>query len=294
MELRHLRYFIAVAESLHFAQAAEKLGISAPTLTVQIQRIEQALQAQLFMRSKRSVSLTPAGAALLVEARQAVDQFERAVNVGRRAGRGELGRIEIGYVGSAVFSGILQQQLQRFRQRWPDVLVRAREFPMPDLPLMLEEGQVDLGIVRLPVDLVASLHAHVLLRDTFCVALPLSHPLAATEGSIASAALRNETFIMPEQGEGTWEVGRRGRFMPHAASMPGTLLEVLAQVSLCAGIAIVPNVLTRTVALPDVVFKPLAGEAIRSEVAAVFRKRERAPAVRNLIDQILHSRPASR
>ena len=146
MELRHLRYFIAVAERLHFAQAAEALGIAPPTLTVQIQEMERALQAQLFRRTRRSVVLTPAGEAFLAEARETVAQFERALHVGQRAGRGELGRIHIGYVGSAAFSGILQKQLRAFRKARPHVLVQAAEYPMGELPALLvipaEEGSI--------------------------------------------------------------------------------------------------------------------------------------------------------
>ena len=145
MELRHLRYFIAVAEQLHFGQAAEMLGIAAPTLTVQIQQIERTLDAQLFTRTKRSVALTQAGEAFLVEARAALEQFERAVNIGRRAGRGELGRVNLGFVGSAAFSGVLQQQVRAFREARPHVLIDTHEFPMDELPALLEDGRVDCG-----------------------------------------------------------------------------------------------------------------------------------------------------
>src|ERR1700761_6649585 len=120
MELRHLRYFVAVTETLHFGRAAEQLGIAPPTLTVQIQEIERALSARLLARTKRSVALTPAGEAFLAEARSVLAQAARAESVGRRAGRGEIGRIEIGYVGSAAYSGVLQTQAARFRQTWPD------------------------------------------------------------------------------------------------------------------------------------------------------------------------------
>ena len=101
MELRHLRYFVILAEELHFSRAAERLNIAAPTLTVQIQEIERRLGAKLFLRTKRSVTITPAGEVFLKEARLVLDQFDKAESVGRRAGRGEIGRIEIGYVGSA-------------------------------------------------------------------------------------------------------------------------------------------------------------------------------------------------
>ena len=114
MELRHLRYFVILAEELHFSRAAERLGISPPTLTIQIQEIERTLSAKLFARTKRSVALTSAGEIFLAEARNVLVQFARAENVGRRAGRGEIGRIEIGYVGGAAYSGVLQGQTARF------------------------------------------------------------------------------------------------------------------------------------------------------------------------------------
>ena len=131
MDIRHLRSFVTVAENLHFSRSAEQLGVSAPTLTAQIQEVESLLEARLFNRTKRSVALTPAGEAFLTEARATLEQFERAVNVGQRAGRGQVGRVEIGYVGSAAFFGVLQDQIQRFRNQWPDCAFHAIRPPSP-------------------------------------------------------------------------------------------------------------------------------------------------------------------
>jgi DNA-binding transcriptional LysR family regulator len=286
VELRHLRYFVAVAEQRHFGQAAELLGIAPPTLTVQIQQLERTLDAQLFTRTRRSVALTQAGEAFLVEARAALERFERALNTGRRAGRGELGRVNLGFVGSAAFSGVLQQQVRAFREASPQVLIDAREFPLAELPALLEDGRVDVAFVRMPVEIASSLRTHVLLHDRFCAALPAEHPLARAQGPLRSKALAGETFVVPEQHEGTLEVGRRGRFTPTIASAPGGLVAVLTEVSLGVGVAIVTNVLTKTVDMPNVVFKEIAGGPIPSEMAAVFRRFERAPAVKSLIDQI--------
>lgn len=286
MELRHLRYFIAVAEELHFARAAERLGISGPTLTVQIQELERNLHARLFARTKRSVSLTPAGEAFLGEARLTVAQFERAQNVGQRAGRGEIGRIEIGYVGSASYAGVLQAQLQRFRQAWPEVVIVAKEHPMHSLPDLLEEGHIDVGLIRLPMQLSGALTAHTLLHDVFCVALPSAHVLAGAPGPIRAKALAGESFIVPEQSLGTFEVGRRGRFTPRISLVPGSLFAVLTQVSVGAGVAIVPSVLKDVINMPGVRFKPLAGASIDSGVAAIFRRQERSAAVSKFIKQI--------
>ncbi|WP_432239652.1 LysR substrate-binding domain-containing protein [Herbaspirillum robiniae] len=290
MELRHLRYFLTVAEQLHFARAAEILDIAPPTLSVQIQEIERKLQVQLFVRTKRSVALTSAGEAFAEEARAVLAQFDQALNVGRRAGRGELGKVEIGYVGSAVFGGILQQ-ISAFRSDWPQATVQAREWPMDQLSDALEEGKIDIAFVRMPIALAASLQAHVLLRDRFCLALPAEHALAGGAGAIRARALAGEAFILPEQELGAREVYRRGGFSPRSESRPGSLLAVLAEVSVGAGVAVVPGVLTEVVKLPNVVYRPLAGAPIASEVAAVFRRFERSPAVRNMVAAVRKSAP---
>lgn len=288
MELRHLRYFVVLAQELHFARAAEKLNIAPSTLTVQIQEIERRLSASLLARTKRSVRLTPAGEIFLKEARTVLAQFEKAEAAGRRAGRGEIGRVEIGYVGSAAYAGVLQDQIRRFSSAWPGVHLHAAELPMEELPLLIDTGQVDIGFVRLPMSLPGSLRTHVLLRDYFCLALPARHVLVgSSQEPISPALLANEAFISPEQQAGTYEVARRGHFAPHIVSAPGSLLAVLTQVSVGAGVSVVPSIVRHVVHLPEVAFRPLAGEPILSEVAAVYRAQEDAPAVSHFVGQLL-------
>jgi DNA-binding transcriptional LysR family regulator len=286
VELRHLRYFVAVAEELHFARAAELLGIAPPTLTIQIQEIERTLSAKLLKRTKRSVALTSAGVVFLAEARNVLAQFAKAESVGRRAGRGEIGRIEVGYVGSAAYAGVLQQQTSLFRRSWPAVDIIARELPMEDLPRLVDEGQVDIGFVRLPMTLPRALRMHILVRDHFCVAFPAHHPQAIVAGPVSPRSLAVSNFITPEQQAGTREVARRGKFAPNVISAPGSLLAVLTQVSLGSGISVVPSILTTVVRLPNVIFRPLTGDPIPSDVAAIFRANEASPTVKKLIYQI--------
>lgn len=283
MELRHLRYFVTLAEELHFARAAEKLNIAPPTLTVQIQEIERTLATRLFVRTKRSVALTTAGDVFLAEARNVLAQFAKAESAGRRAGRGEIGRIEIGYVGSAAYGGVLQELTNRFRQIAPEVEINAREFPMDDLPGLIVDGRVDVGFLRLPMVLPKSLRCYTLLRDRFSLALSGFHAEARSEEPVEPEWLAAERFIAPEQQSGTYEVARRGNFTPRIVSTPGGLLAVLTQVSLGVGISIVPSVVEDVIRIPGVVFRPLAGEAIISEIAAVHRANESSPAVRQLI-----------
>ena len=289
MELRHLRYFITVAEELHFARAAERLNIAAPTLTVQIQEIERVLSVRLFTRTKRSVMLTSAGKVFLDEARLVLDQYAKAESAGRRAGRGEIGRIEIGYVGSAAYAGILQEQISQFTQQWPGVDIRAREYPMEELPTLIEEGQLDLGFVRLPMAYPSSLRSHILLRDVFCVAFCSNHPKAKQDTPLQPRELAGLRFVMPEQELGTYEVARRGRFPLDIVAKPGSLLSVLTQVSLGAGVSVIPSSVRKAVRLPNIEFRSIAGKPITSEIAVLFRAEESAPSARNFIHQILHT-----
>lgn len=291
MELRHLRAFVAVAERLHFSQAAEDLGVSPPTLTGQIQELERLLQARLFNRTKRSVGLTPAGEAFLAEARATLQQVDRAIQVGRRAGRGQVGRVEVGYVGSAAFFGILQDQVRRFHAAWPDVTLRTKEIPTEQVTGLIEEGRIDVALVRTPLVLPPSMASHVLARDRFCLALPLWHPLAQSSDGIKARALAMEPFVVPEQELGLREVARRGGFNPRVVSVPGTLVAVLTHVALGVGVAVVPSIVMQVIQLPNVVFREIAGPVIASEVDAVFRRHERSPTVRNLIAQILETTP---
>lgn len=291
MEIRHFRYFVVLAEELHFARAAERLNIAAPTLTVQIQEIERTLSVRLFARTKRTVVLTSAGELFLDEARKVLDQFTKAESVGRRAGRGELGRVEIGYVGSAAYAGVLQEQTGRFLATWRGVDLNVRETPMDALPNLIADGQVDIGFVRLPMAIPGSLRLHVLMCDIFCLALPTVHRYVDVTDMLHLRQLRSEAFIPPEQSAGTYEVARRGGFTPHVVSAPGSLLSVLTQVSLGAGISVVPTVASNVLHLPGVTFRQIPGEPIMSEVAAVFRSEEASPTVKNFIAQIVATSP---
>ena len=285
MELRHFRCVLAVAHSLHFARAAAELGISPPALTKQVQETEQLLGTRLFQRSKRAVSLTAAGELFVLEAARALDQLAQAQDVARRAGRGELGRLEIGYVASAAYSGVLQDQFSRFRASHPGIHIGARETAMDALPGLLDQGRVDLAFVRPPLHLPDGIDMVVLLRDRFVLAVQADSPLALLDVA-APAALAQQAFIVPEQELGTLEVSRRGGFAAQVVSRPGSLVAVLTEVSLGVGCAIVPHSVMASVHLPGVVFRELQGPQISSEIAVAFRRHEQAPAARAFIAQL--------
>ena len=148
MEIRQLAYFVAIAETLHFSRVAEALGLAPSALSMQIQRLERELGVRLLERTKRSVSLTSAGRLFLEEARAALSQVENAKRVAHRAGRGEAGSIRLGYVISAASSGIVQAILRRFRDLAPGVSISLEELSSPAQLQMLEQGKLDVCIVR--------------------------------------------------------------------------------------------------------------------------------------------------
>ncbi|APA68496.1 LysR family transcriptional regulator [Janthinobacterium sp. 1_2014MBL_MicDiv] len=285
LELRHFRCVLAVAHSLHFARAAAELGISPPALTKQVQETESLLGTRLFQRSKRAVTLTAAGELFVPEAARALEQLEQAQDVARRAGRGELGRLEIGYVASAAYAGVLQAQFARFRAAHPGIRIGAREYAMETLPELLDQGRLDLAFVRPPLRLPDGVASVVLLRDRFVLAVQADSPLARL-GVVAPANLAQQAFIVPEQELGTVEFSRRGGYAPQVTSRPGSLLAVLTEVSLGVGCAIVPHSVMASVRLPGVEFRELAQPAISSEIAVAFRRHEQAPAARAFIAQL--------
>lgn len=203
----------------------------------------------------------------------------------RRAGRGELGRLEIGYVASAAYSGVLQDQFSRFRASHPGIHIGAREYAMDALPGLLDQGRVDLAFVRPPLHLPDGIDMVVLLRDRFVLAVQADSPLARP-GMAEPAALAQQAFIVPEQELGTLEVSRRGGFAAQVVSRPGSLVAVLTEVSLGVGCAIVPHSVMASVQLTGVVFRELAAPQISSEIAVAFRRHEQAPAARAFIAQL--------
>src|ERR1700744_3236694 len=179
MELRRFKYMAVLAEELHFGRAAERLGIAQPALTQQIQALERELGVQLFQRTKRSVRLTVAGRVTLAEAIRPLQQPARTALVAPQAGRGQLGHIEIGFVGSAVFSGVLSKAISRLREANPMVELRLSELGILQQLDDVGNGRLDLGIVRTPIkSLPGDVGIATLYREPLGPAVPPPHPLA--------------------------------------------------------------------------------------------------------------------
>jgi DNA-binding transcriptional LysR family regulator len=198
MELRHLRYFIAVAEEGHITRAAERLGMQQPPLSRQIKAIEREIDAQLFRRKARGVELTDAGRAFLDDARTMLEHLDRAVDTARRTARGEQGRISVGYTW---FHPVVLRVIREFRQTFPLVSLALEEsFPYDLVVERIQNGKIDVAFISGPIAGQDGVAVAPLLEEPRAVALPSGHPLARSENGgdtpLALKSLAGETFII--------------------------------------------------------------------------------------------------
>ena len=291
MELRRFKYMAVLAEELHFGRAAGRLGIAQPALTQQIQALERELGVQLFQRTKRSVRLTVAGRVTLDEALRTLQQADRTALVAKQAGRGELGHIEIGFVGSAVFSGVLSKAISRFKEANPMVELRLNELGILQQLDDVGSGRLDIGIVRTPVkSLPIDVALSVLHREPIILALPQRHPLAKRK-KITLKALSEEPFVGLQIHDGVGftaqvaEICAKGGLSPKVRQRAGQFVALAGMVAGGLGIAFVPDSLRR-LHIADVVYRPLDDMTEPSNLAVVFRKSERAPAVMAFLDHM--------
>ncbi len=286
MELRHLRYFRMVATELHFGRAAEKLHIAQPPLSKQIQQLEIELGFDLFSRTKRSVALTPAGEVFLVEVEGIFKNLDRAIDIGRKTSRGELGQISIGFVGSATYN-ILPLMLQKFRDRYPHVQIELHELTTDRQLIWLREGKIDIGLIRPPiVDLDVTVE--IVFEESLIVALPATHQLATVE-SVDLTSLAIEPFILfPRQlAPGLYDpiitICRAAGFSPIVVQECIQIQTIISLVSANMGVSIVPKS-TQDIQRQGVVYKPILDLTPPVSMAIVWRTNDDSPTVTRLLE----------
>jgi DNA-binding transcriptional LysR family regulator len=287
MELRHLRYFVAVAEEMHFARAAARLNISAPTLSHQIGALETLLGARLLTRkTKSAVALTHAGKRFLVEARETLKQAAHAEQVGRRAARGDTGSIVIGYILSAASSGLISSIMSNFRKSHPDVSIQLRRMLTFAQFNALIDSSLDIAFTRAPQRYPSGLTGFIVERQPLCLVLPEGHRLAAHK-QITPAMLVDESFIAMslEMETGFWgniaAVTSHG-ISPRIVERVPDAITVMAMVAAGAGISVLSDSLAR-IAMPGLTFRRLVGVTRMADHAVVYRKNESAPVVKAFI-----------
>ncbi|WP_454724357.1 MULTISPECIES: LysR substrate-binding domain-containing protein [Cupriavidus] len=280
MEFRHLRYFLVLAEELHFGRAARRLSISQPPLSLNIQQLEASVGARLFERDSRGVRLTAAGRAFREAAGALLAQAEDARQQAREIEAGAIGRLRIGFVGSMLYRG-LPQRLREFQAGYPGIQVTLTELNSQEQIDALLQGRLDAGFIhtnRVPDELATAL-VH---SEPFLCCVPADHPLAG-QASVALGALRGEPFVLfsrkvsPDYYNRIFEMCAAQGFYPQIRHEVRHWLSVVSLVSQGTGVAVVPAALRRS-AMAGAVFLPLAEPAVPSEVYCAWKGAVEDPA----------------
>jgi DNA-binding transcriptional LysR family regulator len=283
MELRHLRYFMAIAEERHFGRAAHRLHMTQPPLSRQIQELEAELGFTLFTRSRRQVELTPAGSVFLDHIRRVFDTLELAVHQAKRASVGEIGRIVVGYISSIAYSG-LTELIRAFHQRFPLVELALREMSPQAQLEALKERSIDVGLVRGLVD-DALLATQCVRREPLVVVLPEEHALASRK-RIPLHLLAREPFVAFPRQRGpaffdqVMELCRAAGFTPRIVQ-EAPQLDILSLVAAGFGVAIMPDSI-RHLRRHGLVFRPIMGDPT-TDLLMAWRADDASPALREFI-----------
>ena len=292
MDLRQLRYFVAVAEEGHITRAAQRLGMQQPPLSQQIKAIEQSLAIQLFRRKARGVELTAAGRALLDQAYGVLARFDQAILQAQRTARGEQGRLTIGIAPTAPFHPVVPRTIRAFRGAFPSVSVSLEEDLSRDAIARLRGEQIDVALLRAPVAEPQGLAVHLLLEEPMVAALPASHRLAAATMDappLALHALADETFIVfggtegPAIADASLAACHRAGFVPRLGQSAPRIATTLSLVSVGLGVALVPESIQR-VQVDGVRYRSLLpDERPTSVLNLASRQGDPSPVVQNFV-----------
>lgn len=293
IELRHLRYFVAVAEELHFGRAAARLNISQPPLSQQIQVLEQQVGARLLARTNRSVALTAAGKQFLADSRQILGLVNDAAARAERLHQGEAGELRIGFTSSAPFIRAVADTLSLFRQNYPDMHLQTREMNTREQLAPLTEGVLDVGLMR-NTPLPDALCHEVILHEPLMAMIPRAHPLAQkTVVTLAELAKEPFVFFDPHVGTGLYDdilgLMRRYKLSPVITQEVGEAMTIIGLVAAGLGVSILPASFKK-VQLHEMCWVPIAEDDAVSEMWLVWSKHhEQSEAAIRFRQQLLHA-----
>ena len=297
MELRHIRSFLSIAETLHFGRTAELIHISQPALSLQIRALEEEVGVRLFERNRRKTTLTAAGAAFRDDAAAALSQLDQAIRRARLAGRGKLGLLRIGFVSTAG-SEIVADIVRQFRELNPEVEFSLRNILTAEQIQMLETGALDIGFLRVPIGEHSALDAVTVHREPFVLVVPSSHKLAKRK-RVRLREVAGENFVMYER---TWAPGfhdlmfgilRDAGIVPNVTQTAGEVPTLISLVHSRMGITILPaSAVKHSVA--SVVACEILDRIPMVEIAIAVSKRFRTAVVDNFrsfaLKNVRHSR----
>jgi DNA-binding transcriptional LysR family regulator len=292
MELRHLRYFVRVAEELHFGRAAERLGISQPPLSQQIRALEDELGVELFARTSRRVALTEAGRLFLAEARRTLTQAAHAIDVARRAQQGEVGELAIGFSTSVPFTAVVARALPAYRDAYPAVRLNLIEMPRGEQIEALTAARIDIGFIRgfdapaLPATMVVT----KLMEEPLLVAMQGDHRLAGRVAAPRIEDLEDEPFVLYQRDFGAGfnehlaQLCARAGFAPHVVQEALGLATLLGLVAAGMGITVITSSLG-ALHPENVVFRPLDDPDAVSSLWLIHRVKL-STAARRFVDLV--------
>jgi DNA-binding transcriptional LysR family regulator len=283
VDVRRLRYFIAVAEEMHFGRAAQRLNVAQPALSRQIAALEAALGVTLFDRTRSQIKATEAAVALLPQARDVLRRIDQAALTARRAAEGGTGILNVGFVGSATYS-VLPDILKAFRAAYPKVELLLHAMNTAELRHALVERQIDVAFAR-PSIADAEIVNEPVLTEKLIVALPDDDPLASEE-RISLAALQARPFVLyprhprPSFADQIIEICRRNGFSPIVAQETMELQTALGLVAVGVGVSLVPASVERS-HRHGVAYRPLDEPAPTTELSLGYRRDSTSPLLRN-------------
>lgn len=289
MELRHLRYFAAVVEELHFGRAAERLRMAQPPLSQHILNLEKEIGVKLFERTKRRVELTEAGRVFLDEARLILQHAEQAMRAAQRASRGEVGRLRIGFVMSATCS-LLPPALQTFRTRYPAVELALEETTTESGLEALRERKIRACLLRLPVNSDRTINVEPALRERLVLALPAGHRLSH-QSPVSLRALAGEPFVLFPRSQGQSFYDRivslchKAGFSPRVAQEATQMQTILSLVAAGIGVALIPETV-QSLRGEGVVYQPLRERTPETGLALAWRRDDAAPVLTNFLNVV--------
>lgn len=286
MNHKLMQSFMAVAEELHFGRAAARLHISQPPLTKQIQQLEQAMGVRLLERTKRKVELTAAGRVFLDEVRAVLQQTEQAVELARKAARGETGHLAVGFIDAAIYS-VVPSVVQRFTKRYPEVELSLTDLRIPNQVRAVAERQLDIGFVHPPV-VHNALKVESILVEPLIVALPETHRLAS-EAEVALADLASEALIQfprsinPSLYDEIVGLCRSSGFSPRIVREATPKQTIIGLVSVGLGVSLLPACL-QNLRRSGVVYRPIQGRTLSIDTSIIYRHEQPSPVLKAFLD----------
>lgn len=292
MEMRHIRYFLAVKETKSFTRAAERLNIAQPPLSMQIRDLEVEVGARLFNRSVQGTQLTEAGKVFYESVKDLPERFTQAIETAQRAEMGITGLLRLGFTGSTGINPRVPAFIQHYRERYPSVQLHISEASTEELCRALKDGHIDVAMLRTHGELQGDFTTVLLENEPLVAVFPKSHPAALHSDSLSLSTLRNDPFILSMVEQGTSLHGaiinacNSEGFIPNVIMTVPHILSILTLVASGVGVSLVPSSM-KAFSLPGIAFRELKENTATVGLSISWREGEMCPTAKNFVDLLV-------